>query len=141
MTSHLDPRQFDRRRNHQAGFTLMETLVAMGVLTFGLLALAQTFVVGMTHMSSSTASIVAREKAREAIESVHTARDTRTITWAQIRNVAAGGVFRDAESALLVVGADGLINTADDGPAVESLTLPGEDNVIGRWEEVMSELK
>jgi type II secretory pathway pseudopilin PulG len=140
MTSHLDPRQFDRRRNHQAGFTLMETLVAMGVLTFGLLALAQTFVVGMTHMSSSTASIVAREKAREAIESVHTARDTRTITWAQIRNVAAGGVFRDAESALLVVGADGLINTADDGPAVESLTLPGEDNVLGTGDDVLSPL-
>ena len=141
MTPHLDPRQFDRRRTREAGFTLMETLVALGVLTFGLLALAQTFVVGMTHMSFSTASIVAREKAREAIESVHTARDTRTITWAQIRNVAAGGVFRDAETALLDgPAADGLINTADDGPAVESLTLPGEDNVLGTGDDVQTPL-
>jgi len=140
MNSHIDRRRIDRHRNHEAGFTLMETLVAMGVLTFGLLALAQTFVIGMTHMSFSTASIVAREKAREAIESVHTARDTRTITWAQIQNVAAGGVFRDAETALLVPGADGLINTADDGPAVESLTLPGEDNVLGTGDDVQTPL-
>ena len=37
-------------------------------------------------------SLIAREKAREAIESVHTARDTRVITWAQIRNVDAPGL-------------------------------------------------
>jgi type II secretory pathway pseudopilin PulG len=142
MTPFFDPRQTGRHRNREAGFTLMETLVAMGVLTFGLLALAQTFVIGMTHMSFSTASIVAREKAREAIESVHTARDTRTITWAQIRNVAAGGVFLDAETALLrdEPNDDGLINTADDGPSVESLTLPGEDNELGTGDDVLSPL-
>jgi type II secretory pathway pseudopilin PulG len=140
MTSHSDSLTAARARRPEAGFTLIETLVAMGILTFGLLALAQVFVVGMTHMSYSSASIIAREKAREAIESVHTARDTRTITWAQIRNVAAGGVFGNAETPLLVVGPDGLVNTADDGPAIEALTLPGDDNVLGTADDVLTPL-
>ena len=59
----------------------------MSILTVGLLGLAQAFYLGMQHMSTSSANLIAREKAREAVESVHTARDTRTITWAQIRNV------------------------------------------------------
>ena len=126
----------DRATSRQAGFTLMETLVAMGVTVFGLLALAQVFAVGMTHLSYTGASITAREKAREAIESVHTARDTRTITWAGIRNVSAGGVFRNADQALLVPGPDGLVNTADDGPAMEALTLPGPDHQLGTGDDV-----
>ena len=76
--SHVTPR---------CGFTLIEALVAMAILTVGLLGLAQAFYLGMQHMSTSSANLIAREKAREAVESVHTARDTRTITWAQIRNV------------------------------------------------------
>lgn len=115
----------------EEGFTLIETMVAAGILVAGLLAVAQVFVVGMAHLATSSAAVVAREKAREAIESVHTARDTRTITWAQIRNASAGGVFRDGDEALLVVGPDGLVNTADDGPGVEVLLLPGPDNQLG----------
>ena len=121
----------ERRRSSEAGFTLIETMVAAGILVFGLMAVAQVFVIGMAHLATSSAAVVAREKAREAIESVHTARDTRTIAWAQIRNVADGGVFRDGEEPLLVVGPDGLVNTADDGPAVEALVLPGPDNQLG----------
>ena len=53
----------------------------------GLLGLAQVFYFGLSIVGTSSAQLIAREKAREAIESVHTARDTRVITWAQIRNV------------------------------------------------------
>ena len=101
----------------RAGFTLIEALVAMMVLTVGLLGLAQSFYVGMRHMSTSSANLIAREKAREAVESVHTARDTRTITWDQIRNVSNGGVFLDGAQPLQNAGDDGLVNTADDAAA------------------------
>jgi Tfp pilus assembly protein PilW len=102
---------------NQAGFSLIEAVIAMGVLTVGLLGLAQAFYLGMRHTATSSANLVAREKAREAVESVHTARDTGNIVWAEIRNVANGGIFLDNEEDLHSAGADGLVNTADDATA------------------------
>ncbi len=129
------------RRRGQAGFTLLETMIAMSVLTVGLLGVAQAFYLGMQHMSTSSATLIAREKAREAVESVHTARDTRTITWFQIRNLSAGGVFLDAAQALNAAGADGLVNTADDAAAgVETQRDPGPNGVLGDGDDVVTPL-
>lgn len=118
-----------------AGFSLVETLIAMGILATGLLSLAGVFALGMTHLAGSSANLVAREKAREAVESVHTARDTRVITWAQIRNEADGGVFEDDATPLRTPGPDGLVNTADD-VGIEESVLPGADNVMGNADDI-----
>lgn len=123
----------------ERGITLIETMIAMGILATGLLSLAAVFALGLDHMQSSSAALLAREKAREAVESVHTARDTRVITWAQIRNVAGGGVFSDGPQPLRTAGADGLVNTADDG-AVETTLLVGADGVLGTADDVRSAL-
>jgi hypothetical protein len=128
-------------RSATAGFTLIEAVIAMAVLTVGLLGLAQAFYVGMRHASTSSANLIAREKAREAVESVHTARDTRTITWAQIRNVGNGGVFLDGERDLRAPGADGLVNTADDAlAAIESLRDPGPNRILGDGDDIVTPL-
>jgi len=129
----------------QRGFSLIEVVVAMSILLTGLLGLAQVFYFGVLNASTSSANLIAREKAREAIESVHTARDTRTITWAAIRNVtppacpaiaavgaqpavaftaSGGGVFLTGEQPLRQPGVDGLVNTADDAAAGPE-ELPG----------------
>lgn len=124
-----------------SGFTLIEAVVAMAILAVGLLGLAQAFYLGMRHMSTSSANLIAREKAREAVESVHTARDTRTITWAQIRNVSNGGVFLDGPQDLHGAGADGLVNTADDaGEPLESIRDPGPDGILGDADDVVTPL-
>ena len=124
-----------------AGFTLAETLFAMGILTVGMLGLAQALYLGMQHMSTSSANLIAREKAREAVESVHTARDTRTIVWAQIRNVAAGGVFLDGAQDLHAAGADGLVNTADDEAAgLETQRDPGPNGILGDADDLLTPL-
>lgn len=126
------------RQACEAGFSLAEAVVAMAVLAFALLGLAQVFVVGMTHLSTSSANLVAREKAREAVESVHSARDTRTITWAEIRNVGAGGVFVNGFQPLRLAGVDGLVNTADDADEdIEQLRSPGPDGVLGTEDDVL----
>ena len=44
-------------------------------------------------VGSSSAMLIAREKAREAVESVHSARDTGELSWSRVRNVADGGAF------------------------------------------------
>ncbi len=121
-----------------AGFTLIETIVALFVLTVGLLGLAQAFYVGLAHLSTSSANLIAREKAREAVESVHTARDTRTITWNEIRNVSGGGRFLDGAQPLNVAGNDGLVNTGDAGEnRLEERREPGPDGVLGTPDDLL----
>ena len=135
----------NRPRQSDAGFSLLEALVAMVILTVGLMALAQVLYASINIASTSTPNLIAREKAREAIESVHTARDTHTILWAQIRNedppdlcpvgttAVGGGVFENGEVAMEAPGVDGLVNTDDDnGDEV----LPGPDNLIGTADDI-----
>jgi prepilin-type N-terminal cleavage/methylation domain-containing protein len=128
------------------GFSLIEVMVALSILMVGLLGLAQVFYYGLAIAGTSSAQLIAREKAREAIESVHTARDTRVITWAQIRNENApdcatwptttatgGGAFVNGELDLLAAGPDGLVQTADDDG--EEMT-PGPDNTLGTADDI-----
>jgi prepilin-type N-terminal cleavage/methylation domain-containing protein len=131
----------------ERGFSLMEVLVAMVILSVGLLGLAQTFYSGMAIMMSAPATLVAREKAREAIESVHAARDTVVLDWAEIRNVTApagcpagttangGGVFLVGAQTLRRPGTDGLVNTADDTSASLEAS-PGPDNLMGTADDI-----
>ena len=132
----------NRSTGDQAGFSLVETLIAMGILATGLLSLAGVFSLGMLHLAGSSANLIAREKAREAVESVHTARDTKTITWNQIRNVPDGGVFLRDPQQLRKSGVDGLVNTADDADEiVEEQLGPGPDNVLGTSDDVKMPLE
>jgi hypothetical protein len=100
---------------NEGGFSLIEVLAAVTILMVGLLPLAALFAHGVQQMAASTPMMMAREKAREAIESVHAGRDTGTASWATIQNVANGGVFLDNAVAIRDPGLDGLVNTADDG--------------------------
>ena len=121
--------------NGQSGFTLVETMISITILGCGLLALASAFAQGMVLMSTSHYHQTAKEKASEAIESVTTSRDTRIITWAQIRNVSQGGIFLNGPQPVRLQGADGLVNTADDG-AVETTTIPGPDHILGTGDDI-----
>jgi hypothetical protein len=126
----------------ESGFSLIETVIAMGLLAFGLLSLAGVFVLGMRHMSTSSPGLIAREKAREAVESVHTARDTRVITWAQIRNEGEGGVFLDGPQDLRAAGDDGLVNTDDDADEeIEFIVDPGPDRILGNQDDERTTLE
>jgi prepilin-type N-terminal cleavage/methylation domain-containing protein len=124
----------------EAGFSLIETVIAMAILATGLLSLAGVFASGLRNLAGSSYGLTAREKAREAVESVHTARDTRVITWAQIRNVADLGVFEDGPQPLRMPGLDGLVNTADDPPELEAMVATGADNVLGTADDVLMPL-
>jgi prepilin-type N-terminal cleavage/methylation domain-containing protein len=131
----------------EAGFSLIETMIAMAILATGLLSLAGVFVLGLNHLSYSSAALIAREKAREAVESVHTARDTRVIAWCEIRNESAPsncpddghGVFKDGPQPLRNAGPDGLVNTGDD-EGVEEALGPGPDNLLGTSDDVRTPL-
>ncbi len=122
------------RRNAEGGFTLVEVFAAMMLVVIGLMALAGAVAVGTRRLTGSQDQLIASQRAAEAIESVFKARDNRTLTWAQIRNVvgagADGGIFLDGARQLRTPGPDGIVNTADDGP-VEELVRPGPDGLLG----------
>ena len=122
-------------RHSQSGFSLIETMFAIGILSVGALGMVGVFAKGMSQSASSPADVTATQKAVEAIESVFSARDSHLITWDQLRNVSQGGIFKDGALPVTIAGHDGLVGTADDGP-VESVDLPGRDQRLGTSDDV-----
>ena len=106
------------------------------MLSVGALGTAAVFTQGMERTKSSPGDLIATQKAQEAIESVFAARDSHTVTWAQLRNVIGtgsdGGIFLDGAQSIKDPGADGIVNTADDALAVESTRYPGRNLHPGR---------
>lgn len=121
------------------GFTLLEVLIAMLVLTVGLLSLLGVIALGVQTVATSSPMLIAREKAREAIESVHAARDTGELAWSRIHNVPSGGVFLAGMQDMKLPGPDGLINTADDG-ATETIRHPGNDGLLNTADDFVTTL-
>ena len=122
------------------GFSLLETVFAISILSVAVLGLAGVMAAGMRQLGGAPSHVIAAQKATEAVESVYAARDSHKLTWAQIRNVdgASGddnGVFLDGPQTLKLSGSDGLVNTADDDQAVEETDLPGPDGLLGTTDD------
>ena len=123
----------------QSGFSLLETVFAIGVLSVGALGMAGIFTQGMQRTASAPNEFIATQKASEAIESVFSARDSHTITWDQLRNEDHGGIFLKGPQPVKTPGLDGVVNTHDDG-AIESFDLPGPDQKLGTGDDVTQTL-
>ena len=117
------------------GFSIIEVLAAFFVIVIaltGLLALCGHSVATMMLMQDL---LIAKQKSREALESIYTARNTHQLSFDMIQNVSDDGIFLDGFQPLRKPNptagpGDGLIGTADDGP-IESVTFPGEDGLMG----------
>lgn len=123
------------------GFSMIEAVVAMGLLTVGLLSLAAVFTKSLALTSSAGADIIAKDKAFEAIESLLAARDAKLIVWADVNNTGNGGKFVSGYQPVYNPGADGIIGTADDsGGALETIASPGPDQELGTSDDVQRSL-
>lgn len=132
-----------RQIDSSSGFSLIEAMIGTGILVVGALGMASIFVQGMKMVVSSPAEVTAAQKAQEAIEDVFSARDSRVATWAELHNVSQGGIFLSGDQSMTTPGADGIVNTADDGP-VEQVVMPGPDQAIGTEDdrvETLSQFK
>ena len=121
----------------ESGISLIETMIAMLVLTVGAIGMAAMFLQGLRTTASSPSELVATQKAAEAIESVFSARDSHTITWNELRNTDQG-IFVKNPQPMMVAGTDGILGTADDGKVgnatgvLESVVLPGPDQDLSK---------
>ena len=120
------------------GFTLLECMIAMAVLSFGILSLISVFSQGLKNSYQAQIQFIAQQKAREAMETIFTARDTKVLTWAQIANVSQGGVFSDGPQSICDPGPDGLFGTSDDNCAIPDVVVvgPGPDKIFGTSDDV-----
>ncbi|MGA8762527.1 MAG: prepilin-type N-terminal cleavage/methylation domain-containing protein [Candidatus Sulfotelmatobacter sp.] len=137
-----------RSRRQQGGFSLIEVMIAIVVLTVGLLAVMASFATAITATESAQEDLIARHKALDAMESIYTARNSQQVPFASIQNTVNGGIFLSGAQPLLCAGPDGLVGTGDDvnctvpgsGVAcpgnVECLVLPGPDGVLGDGDDV-----
>jgi len=128
--------------SRQRGFTLVEVLISMVVLTIGLVSLLGIFAMAMAKTQSSQQDMIAKQVAQEAYEALFTARETANVSWAQIQNVGTGnvpdGIFVTGLQTVRQAGVDGIIGTADDTAApVQSMTLPGPDGIVGTSDDVI----
>jgi prepilin-type N-terminal cleavage/methylation domain-containing protein len=125
------------RKQAERGFSLLEVVISMAVLTVGLVSLLGVFGLAMASTQTSQQDMIAKQLANEALESIVTARNTSQVTWAQVQNVANGGIFLDGTTSIYLPGADGIVGTADDAVAGEqTLTEPGPDGIFGTADDV-----
>ena len=141
-------------RKHQAqrGFTLIEVMIAIVVMTIGILAVLASLGTAIAATESAQEDLIARHKALDAMESIYTARNSQQLPFASINNIAAGGIFLPGALPLKCAGPDGIVGTADDtactapdtGAAcpggVECLVLPGPDGVLGTGDDLTQSL-
>jgi prepilin-type N-terminal cleavage/methylation domain-containing protein len=129
------------RRRGEAGFTLIEVVVAMAVLLIALLGLVATMAHGLSmtkrlrDMSESKLTITAM------LEQMETLRNTKRLTFGQIANtgqvdnIGASQTFAGFPTGFKPIstapGQDGIFGTADD-----LVTGPGPDGRYGTSDDV-----
>ncbi len=121
-------------KGDEDGFSLVEVLIAMGILTIGLLGLLAMFAQAVAVVGFGEDNLVAKQKAREALESIYTARNTSQISFSMIRNASNGGIFVEGFQPLYTPGPDGLLATDDDATP-EVMVTAGDDGVLGTGDD------
>lgn len=138
MNKGLHMKTVNRKLRKQTGFTLLEAIISLAVLSFGVLSLAAVYAQGVFYAGLAQYDYIAEKKAEQAAEAMFTARDTKILKWSDIQNVSGttgsdGGVFMDGPQPILVPGNDGLVGTVTDSGAADEVVIvgPGKDGVFG----------
>jgi type II secretory pathway pseudopilin PulG len=124
------------RAPRQAGFSLLEVVIAGAVITVGLLAILGLFGTALGATQSSQMDEIAHARATQTLESIYTARQTSQLTWDSINNTGTvtngtAGIFTTGLVALSDPGPDGLDGTSDDVTPPTPILLPGADGKLG----------
>jgi prepilin-type N-terminal cleavage/methylation domain-containing protein len=141
-------------QSDESGFSLLEVMISMGILTIGLLAVLATLGFAISATQTSQEDIIARQLASEAMETIFTARNTSQIPFSSIANTTAipPGIFLPGANAPKCPGPDGILDTIDDvncltasgavcpNGGVECLTEPGPDGIIGTADDTILSL-
>jgi prepilin-type N-terminal cleavage/methylation domain-containing protein len=141
-----------RHAASQGGFTLVECMISIAILTIGSVGLLGVFGLAVRASQTSQEDMLARQLAAETMESIYTARNSAEVQWAALQNVSNGGIFTDGVQNVTCAGADGILDTADDtacltasgatcpNGGIECLTEPGPDGILGTADDIILSL-
>ena len=135
------------RKPAQGGFSLLEVVISMALLTVGMVSLLGVFGLAMASTLTSQEDMIAKQLANESYESIVTARNTSQINWDDIQNTGSTscpitnasscGIFLNNGNPIYNSGADGIFGTADDAVAgEETLQDPGPDGIYGTADDL-----
>jgi len=131
-------RRRDRKSFSQAGFSLIEVMIAGAIMMIGLLAVLGLFGTALAATQASQLDEIAHARATQTLESIYTARQTSQFGFAAIDNTTAAsgkGQFTAGMVALTDPGPDGLDGTSDD-VAAAPIVLPGPDGKLGTSDDI-----
>lgn len=123
------------RKRSQAGTSLLEVMIAGIVLISGMmLGVLPMITYGIVTMHATDEETIAKQKARQIMESIYGARDTSQLGWDYINpttvpttngTTTVYGVFLTGPQPMYSSGSDGILGTADDAAAgLDTVTLP-----------------
>ncbi len=133
------------RKPVEQGFSLIEVVVSMAVLTVGMVSLLGVFGLAMASTQTSQNDMIAKQLANEAYESIVTARNTTQIGWDDIQNTGSAncpltgattcGIFatglQPMYQAITTGNYAGILGTtADVGQPAQTLQDPGPDGIF-----------
>jgi prepilin-type N-terminal cleavage/methylation domain-containing protein len=134
MRTHLQSKRFpspnEKRRQSQGGFSLLEMVVAMMIMTVGLLGVASAISYALMASNRGRGITNAKMLMVSILEQMETMRDTGQLHFNEISNSqVAGSTFTGFPTTFQPVstkpGPDGVFGTADD------LINPGPDGIWG----------
>jgi len=125
----------EHSRHREVGFSLLETVVAMFVLTVGLLGVASA--IGYALMASNSGRGITNSKMLvvSVLEEMETLRNSGQLDFDEISNSQVSGSSfagfpSDFRPISTIPGPDGVFGTADD------LIAPGGDGVYGTADDI-----
>jgi len=142
------------RQRAESGVSLLEVVISMAVLTVGMVSMLGVFGLAMASTQTSQQSLIAKQLANEAYETIVTARNTGQITWDDIQNTgssncpisgaASCGIFADPTTpqplyqAITTGSYAGILGTTYDvGQPEQTLQDPGTDGIYYTADDVL----
>jgi prepilin-type N-terminal cleavage/methylation domain-containing protein len=135
----------------ESGFSLVEVLISMVILTVGMVSLLGVFGLAMATTQTSQQNMIAKQLANEAYESIITARNSGQILWDDIQNtgsttctveaapcgIFASGVQPMYQALTTATAGSACVNyvgilgtTCDNGQPEQTLQDPGSDGIF-----------
>ena len=117
-----------RKRANSRGFTLVEVIISVIVMTVGIVGLLAAFAASLATLQQSREDSIARQEAQQFIEGIYAARNggayanrgVPAFNFFQNQSQDPNGLFKDGLQPANQVGPDGLMNTNDDLAALET---------------------
>lgn len=123
-----------RKKNGESGMSLLEVMIAGVVLLAGMcLGVLPMISYGVITMRATDEETIAKQKAREVMESIYGARDSSQLGWDTINptsvctttgTTTTCGIFLSTAQPMYAAGADGIYGTGDDAAAgIETVSM------------------